>query len=84
MRTNENIVSSFFYYMWNTWSREECEAIQWTCEPDHIWRKWGEACDCGARGAAEKFYMELSDTNRQALVERATTLYNGRSKVCKS
>lgn len=84
MRTNENIVSSFFYYMWNTWSKEECEAIQWTCEPDHIWRKWGEACDCGARGAAEKFYMELSDTNRQALVGRATTLYNGRSKVCRS
>lgn len=84
MRTNENIVSSFFYYMWNTWSKEECEAIQWTCEPDHIWRKWGEACDCGARGAAEKFYMELSDINRQALVERATILYNGRSKVCKS
>lgn len=84
MRTNENIVSSFFYYMWNTWSKEECEAIQWTCEPDHIWRKWGEAYDCGARGAAEKFYMELSDTNRQALVGRATTLYNGRSKVCRS
>lgn len=84
MRTNENIVSSFFFYMWNTWSREECEAIQWTCEPDHIWSKWGEACDCGARGAAEKFYMELSDTNRQALVERATTLYNGRSKACRS
>lgn len=84
MRTNENIVSSFFYYMWNTWSKEECEAIQWTCEPDHIWRKWGEAHDCGARGAAEKFYMELSDTNRQALVGRATTLYNGRSKVCRS
>lgn len=84
MRTNENIVSSFFYYMWNTWCKEECEAIQWTCEPAHIWRKWGEACDCGARGAAEKFYMELSDTNRQALVGRATILYNGRSKVCRS
>lgn len=84
MRTNENIISSFFYYMWNTWCEEECKAIQWTCEPTHIWRKWGEACDCGVRGAAEKFYMELSDTNRQALVERATTLYNGRSKVCRS
>lgn len=84
MRTNENIVSSFFYYMWNTWSKEECEAIQWTCEPAHIWGKWAEACDRGVWGAAERFYAELSDTNRQALVERATTLYNGRSEVCRS
>lgn len=23
----ENAVSSFFYYMWNTWSEEECKII---------------------------------------------------------
>lgn len=26
-RTNENIVSSFFYYMWNRWSKTECETV---------------------------------------------------------
>lgn len=84
MRTNENIVSSFFYYMWNTWCKEECEAIQWTCGADHIWSKWSQECRYGVRGAAERFYAELSDANRIALVKRATTLYNGRSKVCRS
>ena len=23
----ENTVSSFFYYMWNAWSEEECKAV---------------------------------------------------------
>ena len=23
----ENAVSSFFYYMWNAWSKEECKVV---------------------------------------------------------
>ena len=27
----ENTVSSFFYYMWNAWSEEECKAVYGGC-----------------------------------------------------
>lgn len=32
----ENAVSSFFYYMWNAWSMEECKAVYGGMYP-HFW-----------------------------------------------
>lgn len=32
----ENTVSSFFYYMWNAWSEEECKTVYGGMYP-HFW-----------------------------------------------
>ena len=73
----ENTVSSFFYYMWNAWSEEECKAVYGNMYP-HFWEKWCVATDKGTFGAAERFYLELSEDNRRLLVERAVSIYDGR------
>lgn len=70
-------VSSYFFYMWNRWSHEECEAVYGNISA-HIWSKWCAVCKPSAWGAAERLYAELSDGNRQLLVERAVSLYDGR------
>ncbi|MFU2375062.1 hypothetical protein [Phocaeicola plebeius] len=75
MRTKVNIVSSFMFYMWNRWSREECMHV-FNNDP-HFWNKWEYACENGTMGAAERFYAELSDHNREVLVNRACELYDG-------
>lgn len=74
-----NDVTSFFYYMWNKWSEEECKRVFKADYWPHFWNKWCEAYDTmkGPRGAAELFYMMLSDTNRDKLVARALELYDG-------
>ena len=73
----ENTVSSFFYYMWNAWSEEECKVVYGGMYP-HFWEKWCVATDKGTFGAAERFYLELSEDNRRILVERAVSIYDGR------
>ena len=40
MRTSENIVSSFFYYMWNAWCEEECRIVFASVSYPHFWEKW--------------------------------------------
>ena len=73
----ENTVSSFFYYMWNAWSEEERKAVYGGMYP-HFWEKWCVATGKGTFGAAERFYLELSEDNRRILVERAVSIYDGR------
>lgn len=75
----KNDVSSFFYYMWNKWSKEECEIAFAGHDWMHFWNKWCTAYDLmqGPRGAAELFYMGLSETYRDILVKRATECYDG-------
>ena len=65
----ENTVSSFFYYMWNAWIEEECNTVYGGMYP-HFWEKWCVATDKGTFGAAERFYLELSEDNRRLLVEQ--------------
>lgn len=75
----ENSVSSFFFYMWNTWSEEECKAV-YGSEYTHFWNKWCHHARNTAWGAAEKFYAELTAHNRQKLVKRSCELYDGSRK----
>lgn len=77
----ENAVSSFFYYMWNAWSEDECKVVYGEMSR-HFWRKWSQMTDKGAFGAAERFYAELTDHYREKLVERAVSLYDGKAR-CK-
>lgn len=79
-RTNENIVSSYFFYMWNYWGTEkECKEVfgrDWK----YFWEKWCGIFRENKRGAAEIFYAELSWGNRRKLVERACQIYDGDSR----
>lgn len=75
----ENAVSSFFYYMWNAWSEEECRTVFKEMHP-HFWEKWSLMTDKGIFGAAERFYAELTDRYREKLVERAVSLYDGKAR----
>lgn len=79
-RTYENIVSSYFFYMWTFWKREECNLV-FGRESEHFWQKWCHYAEPSAAGAAEKFYSALSVNNRRKLVDRACTVYDGDSLV---
>lgn len=73
----ENAVSSFFFYMWNSWNENEC-SIVFSGMHKHFWDKWcGLADNMSVLGAAERFYAELSDNYREMLVNRAVTVYDG-------
>ena len=75
--------SSFFFYMWNAWSKQECDLVFGNMS-EHFWNKWCQACNPDVFGAAERFYKELSENNRDLLVNRAVTIYNGFHKIQES
>lgn len=79
-RTNENIVSSYFYYMWNRWSKAECETV-FGSMIGHFWEKWCDLSNDSLSGAAERFYAALDNNARQKIVERACELYDGAKPV---
>lgn len=75
-----NDVTSFFFYMWNAWCEEECKRAFGTDGGNwkHFWSKWcGIYNAYGVHGAAERFYAELSNGNRNLLVGRAIEAYEG-------
>lgn len=75
-RSEENDVTSFFYYMWNSWSKEECRKAFEGHDWQHFWNKWCGICSChSVYGAAERFYAELSKQYRDLLVKRALEVY---------
>lgn len=76
-RSKENIVSSFFYYMWCRWSQEECDTV-FGYMSEHFWEKWNRYAKLTAHGATERFYADLSENYRHLLVERACLLYDGK------
>ena len=73
-----NAVSSFHYYMWNAWGEAECK-ITFGGAYKHFWEKWNSLASKSILGAAERFYAELSDNNREMLVNRAVALYDGKA-----
>lgn len=77
----KNDVSSFFYYMWNSWCEEECRIVFAGEGWQHFWSKWSSACNRGVMGAAERFFAELSDSNQDLIVARAIELYNRNKRV---
>lgn len=80
----KNDVSSFFYYMWNTWSKEECEKVFTgsNCPWTHLWNKYcGYYSDLGYHGAISMFYANINTEYQDLLVKRATELYNGKQLI---
>ena len=45
----------------------------------HFYEKWNSLANKSILGAAERFYAELSDNNRELLVNRAVALYDGKA-----
>ena len=85
-RMEKNDVSSYFFYMWNAWWEEECQAAfaHSLCGWRHFWEKWGGICNKhGIWGAAERFYAELSESNRDLLVKRACAVYDRNRRIKK-
>lgn len=73
-----NAVSSFFFFMWNEWCEDECKII--FNHYRHFWDKWCSLAGNDVFGATEIFFSELSDTNRELLVNRAVAVYDGKAK----
>lgn len=75
-----NCIDSFMYYMWNAFCDDEilCK-IHWHCNADHILSKWHHFYNkYGPNGAIAPFFGELDGDNRQALVDRAVEMYDGK------
>jgi hypothetical protein len=77
----KNDVASFFYYMWNTWNRSECEAVFPGRDADHFWEKWVSYCQNGTYRATEQFFANLDENYQDMLVKRATEMYDRRNKI---
>ena len=60
------------------WGEEECK-ITFGGAYKHFWEKWNSLASKSILGAAERFYAELSDNNRELLVNRAVALYDGKA-----
>ena len=76
-KTVTTSVTSFFFYMWNAWCKEECDATFGKgVLSDHFWSEWvGYGCKI------DRFYAELDDVNRELLCERANLIFNGRGRT---
>ncbi len=78
-RTPEEVVRTFFLYMWNRWCEDECKLLfGWNYR--HFWDKWCHHCKQFRRGAVECFYAELDLENQRLLVERALRCYDEKMK----
>ena len=78
MEKTTNQATSLFFYMWNCWSKEECQKAFADGDYNHFWNKWcGLSEQYGRFGAVEHFYAELTNDNRDKLVKRACEMYDG-------
>ena len=79
-----NNVASFFYYMWNAWSKEECKIAfaSSNCGWCHLWQKWCQYYEQqGFHGAISIFFANLSENNQDLLAKRALQVYNRKSRI---
>lgn len=79
MSSNTKIVLSFFVYMFNKWSLDECMSVfdgdidNTYCLAWHLWNKWETY-----HGDVSTFVGCLDEGNLERLVQRACSLYDGR------
>ena len=71
MKTSDlNHVSQYFYFMWNRFSEKQCNLIWKNGNAAHFWNKWTEL-----HGKPDKFYAELSEYNRDILLNHIIEFY---------
>lgn len=73
-----NDATALFFYMWNSWSEQECKIAFRDGDYNHFWKKWCGIYDQYSRfGKVEHFFSDLSNYNRDKLLARAKELYDG-------
>lgn len=65
-----NEVTNFMWYIFNKWTKEECEYL-FGYLAEHIWNKWKVY-----NHDALRWYAELDNECRQKLVDRANEIYS--------
>lgn len=76
----QNDITSFFYYMWNSWCEQEARIVfSDSCGGyKHYWNKWCYYVEeYGVRSAVDMLYGDLDKGNRDKLVARALQCYDG-------
>lgn len=71
----KNDISSFFYYMWNSWNEKECKILFKDLE-DYIWNIW-----IHTKGDIGIFYGMLDNACRNLLTGRALKLYENDKRI---
>lgn len=82
-----NEVLSFFMYMWNKFSIDECKLLfnsdgdDWEYSlGEHIWNMWEKDCyRSGATAVPAELVAELDEKNLNKIIQRACELYDGRN-----
>ena len=72
----KNDVSSFFYYMWNSWNKNECDEV-FDEMSDYIWDEWAINCHYNI----DDFYASIDKECQDKLVNRAISMYDGMNKI---
>ena len=74
-------VLSFHMYMWNKWSKKECETVFGDLA-DHIWDKWVRYCaKTDSIVAPALMVMNVDEHNLDKLINRACEVYEGRKNI---
>ena len=75
--------------LWRGTERDEWQSLpkflietKWTCNLEHMISKWYKAIQCNEPDAyLTKFYADLDDENRQALIAWVMNNYDGEKKI---
>lgn len=76
-----NDVTSFFYYMWNMWSKEESVMLFGEWLGTHFWDKWTYYFKLRASCAIDNLYAGMEPKYRDMLVARALECYDGENRI---
>lgn len=77
MRSNETL--SYMIYMANRWGQDEAQKVFGEMLGNHIWSKYMSYANSEGRYAAyAKLVFELDSDNLKLLLDRATSIYDGR------
>lgn len=67
----EQVVTTFMFYMFNVWCKDESIMLFGENLGTHVWNKW-----CGYEGRELLFYANLDQQRRSKIVARAIEYYN--------
>lgn len=71
-----NVVSQFYFFMWNVWTKDVCLEIYGKIMGEHFWNKYKfYKREYGHGSAVARMYFDMTDSNRNMLVEAAIEHY---------
>lgn len=76
---DKNVVSQFYFFMWNVWTKDVCLEIYGKVMGEHFWSKFIGYHDAGGFDhAVAKMYADISDHYRDDLVNAAIEYYKNK------